>query len=451
MSVTVSYFADPPQYARLGRTYLYSTDTPQVGDKLYYSSGITLYFYRCTTSGTPTPGSSFSPSGGPTTYNWGTSVWTRITALDSWDNAGYAYALASGDVGYIDYMSRAVDLAGTTVCAAYVCVDRNTMLPRHALYSVGHNTGGDSVLFFHYGTESESYHGKTTFGFLATGTDLDKAVDSDYRSVGGYSGMNYSRGIRGAVSSANGIGGRSNSVAITVDNAYQYAATPSITTAAYDSCLGVHFNLNSPGQVFTTSIAYTVHSVKATLFSGNSGYVSENNYSQPFRRSYGMVSDLVTKTNVHRNGQAQDVSLVLSGLAVASPGAMHVSPFFYVQNTLTGTRTVTMHFLTDSPYELDLYDTDIFMDVFYPSSNTTSLYSMATSQNTNFGVPNCAKTQVTSDAATWTYSDIFYPTAFKLSVTMSIQKGGVLMVRFNVASPKLTMHNLYVCPFIEVA
>lgn len=218
-----------------------------------------------------------------------------------------------------------------------------------------------------------------------------------------------------------------------------------------DRLFGVHITHNA-GAAGLAAPSYA--SDQGWLNDPPIAHVSENAYT-PALWARGMQSAVSRSLTTYRDGAApasdDDQSLLWGGQQNLFYGALRVSPWFFIHNKLTGSRTLTFHFLTDSPYDKELSDLDIWLECFYPSSATTARYSLATTENSNWGCPAAVPTVLAADAATWTYADIFFPTAWKLVLSFSPQRVGMLFVRVQAASVRIGRHVVYLCPYVDIA
>jgi hypothetical protein len=460
MSITPHFVADPPQWIK--RRFFTYTDTYiwELNDVVGWldgSGGVTAdtLTYKCTTAGT---GSGVFNPASAATYTWGTSEWTKITS-SSWANA-----CPIGRKDLINYVDCNATKASSNRGAAIIYVEPSTMRPRVGRKII--TPGGGSLQY-----PSDGYHGPTFFGpigythyhtrprFGETVTVSATVIDGvdltgDVPSVSSIDTEN----ARGLTLNITGSGTRSvttTGVAITqtiTGGAVPSVAALSINLQDLERRFGVHVNHNEGSTIFG-GMTGTYSYAGQYLYRSPDAFISDNSFTPPNPSMRGSLCTIQRTPATYRDGAAGSdpvFSLLFGGMTNANYGSLWMSPFIYLHNTLTGSRTVTIHFLTDSPRETDINDTDIWFECFYPSSNTTPKYSLASNENANVGVPACTKTAVPTDAATWTAPTIYFTTAFKLNLTMTIQRAGILMLRVNVASMKLSRHVLYMCPYIDV-
>jgi hypothetical protein len=481
MTATVHFMADPPQGARFGSLgvdgpythYAQKTDW-LVGDRLsHVGSTFETSTYRCTTGGTVTLGTLFNPAGA-SPYNWGASVWTKITA-DSWANA--ATKARHECLNYIDCNARL--LTQFQIAPGYldyygpfalIFVEPSTMLPRTGRqYIMPFSNDPEShiapIFFGNMGMNGWSYHSRSRLNEVPvnsfpSGTSQFEinAVDAvGTVNVGGFDarswrGCNITSVYAGSASVE--LLGVANTFTFPNASAVTASATPYATVENYD-IFGNHINHPGTSSILGVNVMGSAPSTGRLLYSHSLTNLSDNTYVQDRKNAWGSQAALVVVTNIYRDGAAfsgnSNHSLQFGGTKNAGPGGMRVSPFFFWHNTLTGARTLTIHFLTDSPSEGEISDIDIWPEVFYPSSATTPKYSLATGENANWGVPACTKAYWPTDTDTWTYSGIYFPTAYKMTVTMTIQKAGMLFIRLNMAGRRLSHWNTYICPFFGIA
>lgn len=472
MAITPWFMADPPQYTRTKTLGVTDGVYCALGDRWGYRNLDTVYTYKCTTAGAP--GVSWTP-GGTSPYTFGSSVWTLVTP-DSWANA--TICAQADKVIYIDCESMfpymefdAMYYRSDPFARCIVSVEPTTMRPRNMrvsedrYWNVATNLAPDSgfqpAIAFFGPVDDTNFHGRQRFGdpnpFLRFKTSNPPTPRIDIR--GTFTSPNFSwtnrdgsRGMNLTYLGGDSMAMPSTGVAITLNAPNLSSISGSIIPSTVEDArrFGLHTN-----HGLSAVLAPSYKSVGArNLFQTMSAYVSEN--SSPMTHyGEGSACTLAKRTTTYRDGAAtggdEAFSFQWAGNANASYGAMWMTPFIYLQNTLTGSRTITVHFVTDSPFTNDITNADVWIDCFYPSSNTTPKYSFVSSENSNWGAPACSKTQVPTDSATWTTPTIYFPTSFKLQVTCTIQKAGMLLLRMCCASQKLSRYIVYMCPYIDIA
>ena len=488
MAAPVHFVADPPQIARFRRIDSSATEQMtggtwqyEVGDRIsamHTTTGI-VSNYRCTTAGLGGAGS-FLPNGAAS-YTWGASVWTLIGS-SSWGDAG---TLVKVDcINYIDCNTEVCPTAmqssflptGSRDVIAFIYVNPATGMPstgRRVFQMGGGFQSGNAPVFFPLLGTGRSFHSRARLGFVGgipgaeiTGQVPEIAViDAEGDAVSAAASFNQedigNPAWRGVNIRFTSVATRSTLYPIGVATKLTVVAAPnpvaSVPVPSYISALhrfGVHIEHNKVSTLLGSGIYSSTPTSGLHTFNLPAAYISDNSFQQG-AGMWGSVCGLARSEVVYRTGAAvtpdTDHSYQLGGLTQCTPATMRVTPFFLFQNTLTGARTLTLRFLTDSPFDNDITNLDIWADVFYPSSATNAQYSLATSENPNFGVPAATGTVLATDAAAWTYSGIFFPSAWKITIALSPQRAGFLFIRFNVASLKLSRYLLFLDPFFEIA
>lgn len=448
MSVTVRYVADPPQWKERGIGSAAWNTAYSLGDRLSisnstYSSGAT---FECTTAGTSS-GSTFNPTASP--YAWGTSQWTLVTS-DSWAKAATRMLLNA--VNYVDCDSTYPDMVfAASTTSPVVFVEPTTMKPRNGRFVSGRETDRNRMTFFGYSFNSR-FHSKRRFGDVISTPSNFFGPFIDFEGESANQSLTLSAGSRGGRVVRNAPG-----QSVTIYDGL--SATRVDISAATGANIGFqHFGLHVEHSLGSDQLSGIGGQLTTRgdflLTDPPNGYVSNNAYTSGFG-ILGSACSFGKNLQTYRDGAAgglEEFSLAFGGHKNASYGAMWMSPFLYHYNTLTGSRTVTLHFITDSPHNKSLTDADIWLDCFYPSSNTTAQYSLSTTENANWGAPACSKSVLSLDTGeTWTAPSIYYATKWKLSVTVSIQREGFLLLRLIVASKKISRNVTFVCPYIDVS
>lgn len=456
MTASVMFIADPPQSVRYNALVGPSGWVAVIGDRLSesYSSGQTTT-YECTTGGATVGG--FSPVGA-NPYNWGSSVWTQITPT-SWANA--ATILYGDMVNYID--ANAHHVAPSRVFTphllrapiAVVFVDPATMLPTTG--RIPYNVTEEPVA--HFGLPATGgYHCRPKFGYAPSGYPSVPVVDGVIDSTLLVDSFRRMRGV-----TFNPVSTGTNSwtwrndggVAINVNvppNVSSITCQSFLNTAGKENSeqFGIHLE-HVLGSTVLPSPSYLTS--QGLLWAQTLAYVSDNNFAAtPWTR--GMQSAISRADSTYRDGAASapdtNHSYLFGGQGRTSPGALRVSPQFFIHNNLTGARTLKFRFLTDSPWENDITNADAWIEVFYPSSGANAKYSLITTEAANWGVPACSKSMLTVDSATWTYNTIYYPTAWRIDLSFSPQRVGFILLRFVMASRKLGSAIVFLDPFVEI-
>lgn len=475
MAITPVFMADPPQFIRTGTSNTDDGVYCALGDRWSKQYTGVTYTYKCTTPGTPDPGGWFNPGAGVTPFTYGTSVWTLVTP-SSWANA--ATMPYKDSLHYVDCNARfpftwyTGGYSDDLPARAVIYVEPSTMRPRNGWslptydpqynYSDPSNDGGTAAehgTTFFGAFNATNYHGRRRFGDARTVTNFFAAnprvdVTADFTTGDASQLGASSRGVQITTAASGAVGLPTQGVAVTLNAPNASSVSVNLLSAVTEKenshVFGVHTN-HSVGGVLNPQ--FTPNG-STNLFRTAPAYMSDNS-NPPLRSVMGSSCALSTTSVTYRDGAAtggdEQFSFLTGGHKFASFGAMWLFPFIYLQNTLTGTRTITVHFLTDSPFDNDLTNMDIWLDVFYPSSNTTPKYSHASSEHANWGVPGVAGTALTADASTWTAPTIYFPTAFKISVTVTIQKAGMLLLRPVLAGRKISQYVLFMCPYVDVA
>lgn len=471
MAALVHFVADPPQWVRF-RPFGFANNQPsqayQAGDRLseIVAAG-TFTNYRCTTPGTANS-SAFAPNG-VSPFTWGASVWTAIGSAASWADAA---TLCRRDyINYIDCdhcvsitsLSTAGPSGPSTVAdkgaLAYVFVDPGTMLPRTATRAIPNPIG---KVFFGNLAQARGFHNRSRLGYASAAPPITTVVGSESTvdavgtvssavSVAGDVGW---RGVELTTTTTTALTAVVNGVAVKINAQSAASVTGSAPRVQQEAArrFGVHVNHSMVGTVL--GVYNTTPTSESALYAVPAAFISDNAFAQGAAQ-WGSLGALQRTTSVFRTGAAvaPDVnhSFQFGGLSNCGPATLRTSPFFLFHNTLTGARTLTLHLFTDSPWDNDLTNLDIWADVFYPSSATNPKYSLVTSENANWGVPAAVAAALATDAAAWTSSGVFFPTAWKIAIALTPNRAGFIFVRFNVGSVKLARNLLFIDPFFEIA
>lgn len=479
MAALVHFIADPPQWARFQRAspqppggagYEWSNGDYLVGDRLsHWHTGTGAYSnYRCTVAGNP-GGAGWIPNGA-SPYVWGGTTWTLIAGgATSWADAGTR--ARDSYINYVDCNLRGTNdlpngsLAVNSILTvrgplAYIFVEPSTMKPTPSVRDIiGFGTG---PIFFPSIGSVGGFHGRNRFG-SALPLEPKLGIDTKgeaFGTSGPYSWGNYTaRGVDVRYK-WNGtftyfLGGVANKVDTTGTSGTLVLSENGLSiTEGGQHRFGVHVEHGGGATLLGANVYSTLPVQQQRLFSSPLAYTSDASFAQG-QSQWGSQGSLIRVSNIYRTGAASapetDHSYQFGALALCTPGVLHTTPFVLFHNTLTGARTLTLHVLTDSPWDNDFTNLDLWADVFYPSSATNAKYTLITSENANWGVPAAVGTVLTTDSAGWTYSGIFFPTAFKITFSISPQRAGFIFVRFNIGSYKASRYLVFIDPFFEIA
>jgi hypothetical protein len=160
------------------------------------------------------------------------------------------------------------------------------------------------------------------------------------------------------------------------------------------------------------------------------------------------AGSIKSETVVTRTGGAMDGTTALAWKMETSadaefPTLVLASPELAIWNDTTGVaKTVTLHVLTDG---VTLKDDEAWLEVTYLGTSGAPLGSVVTDRKA--GLLTAAQVQDASSAA-WTTTGIASPVMQKLSVTVTPQKKGYMILRAMFVKPGSTM---YVCYSPEIS
>lgn len=473
MSVQIVFIAAPPQCVRGLLSTAQTSKAYEVGDRLSVrnTSNNTIYTYRCTVAGTSAV-SAFAPNG-VASYGWGTTTWVLITPSSWADAATHCYPDA---VCYLDscaltsqFMASIDGLFSTSVAMegaiAVISVDVGTMRPTQGAPSNSGNgitlsdgvygqLRGGTPTFFAAGA---TFHVRPKLGYSISPSRAG-GIDLDVDLIGTVFQLSFLRGAKVRVSGATAAIGTLNAGGLGHAATFDATAVPGSVTLSPGNgrSEGMHqFGVHVEHNMVGTILPAPNYPVSGNFLDGvPAANVSDNNFT-PTPYAWGSQACYVESPSVYRNGAAPagdpNRSLNFAGGTVCDFATMQVSPWLYLHNTLTGSRTLTAHVLTNSPFDGDITDLDLWMEVFYPSSATTPAYSLATTENPDWGAPAAVGTPLPVDTATWTYAGVLaFPQLLKLQLTINIGRAGVIFLRFQKASFKLSRYLTYICPYPDV-
>lgn len=428
MSINVYFVAEPPQMARLGAVNKLSAPY-EVGDRITVDSGLT---WVCTGAGI---GDTYYFNGVTT---WGTSTWAQQAAA-SWATAatgiqgGTAVAIA-----YVDY--RCVPNTTVPANTVTIYVDPATMTPRESMFA-----GGPRNVFF--GNPVKSYDNHDARPVLG-GTGLASAASG---------GVNVRYAPEDVAWEVNGFG-----IDYAPLNAQTYltlvghgigAVLPAgnVTTMAYRA--GLMQDVRTAGTYTTRTIGITSAQYQR-LYSASQPVVEYNQTDTLATAVPDIMSKFVPSLTNYRNGAAPpgqpNMAYQLYRAEYCSACMHWRTPMISRYNSLTGSRTIKVHVMTDSPCPLN--DADMWIEVFYPASATTALVGTGSTMNANFGASywHYTKVAIPIDPAAWTVTNVYGTTNYLLSKTVTISKAGLVRVRVICASSRINMNYVFVDPYFEI-
>lgn len=456
MSINIRYVATPPQYARTQALTFYNAATTthwEIGDvvSIRYESGEDTAVYRCTTAGSVSAYWSTTITGqSPLAAD--TTIWEKQTP-DTWAKAGPFYVATAATlpnlVIYIDSACTHAPAIASNYTAKMVVVDRNTMLP--AACQANHAPGDyGSYGRFARSPAPEQLALKT---LTAPGGDLTYFGDlvTMYASLGQANTITRTYTTAQTIPLPDGSSIKDGTLSRVVAPATSEAQTASYTGALFAAHVEATPPLTAAPVTGARYGVYTTTSRNAV----DSEYVSNDTFMAAWPCALGEGAGLLRNTDTYRTSGVpageRSLSLRLFGGDYPSPTRLALSSFIVVQNTLTGSRTITAHLTTDSPWGANLTNADIFMEVLYSNSATTAQYGFASTMSAHFGVIDAAHTKLTEDAtATWVYGVVNFPTNLKISTTVSIGSATPLFIRFGLGGYNAAHWQVYVCPYIEV-
>jgi hypothetical protein len=438
----------PPQVQRTGFIYpgYPGVGDYEIGDRIAVNYDTDCWV--CTTAGTYTRAALISTA--PATYSNGTAVFTRQVSA-GWSTAlPHPVGINTGiDGKYLIWLYDS-EYDPSQFANGYsfgyswwaVSVDRETFLPR---------TGVVSGLT--YGEASG----------LRAGTRLFRRKSSANNLV-----LNEQRitlpPSRVTTSTFTGTAGRVKLPGITATTAFAYSGT-GVVVEAPSVPAGATFTRNSYGIAYTKYPQATpapepnrTISVPVSTIAVRDLYVTTYNYGgntakpDPDRKVDGMNCTLQWVPHTYRDGAAPANSEVGSFRWKGTDNASAcpwTSGYIYLFNSLTGARTLKVFLLTDSPYLGDITNKEVWVEVFYNNSATGG-YVLATSENTNWGIPGVVGTPLTASAATWTETITGPIQSLEVSFSLTIGRAGLIAVRLVNRSNKLGHFSVYVDPYITV-
>jgi hypothetical protein len=145
------------------------------------------------------------------------------------------------------------------------------------------------------------------------------------------------------------------------------------------------------------------------------------------------------------NGIPTSMAILSTSCSPAAPAELYQKSIA-LYNTLTGNRTITIECFTENPRPLT--NLDAWIEVLYYSSATAISYT--TSMHPNSCLPKAVGTALSATSATWVHP---FQTgqAFKLTLTISIGREGIVFARPVLAGEYLSTTPLYFCPDISIA
>lgn len=461
------YVSAPPQYLRELTIWpaIY-----QVGDRLPYAYGNGFGYgtyvdvWVCTQAGTLTysaiPSLQFSSpySAG------GTSIWAR-EPVTGWANSLPWLPRATPNVylgsptgarrfGLIDADWVGPEPYGNfSTTVDYACVDVVTGTPRAGVYGPPNDRSrayyGDIASGVSTRGGSRLLHANRKLGTMTYAIDCKATVPSTRlpASGTGVKGVFTRISLPGNVSplnyAASGIGVYVDApdvppgTAITYNSAgLAFTNFPRVTPAPEPNKAEV-FSYTYVGtrNLYKTTQAYGGSSVKPdppTLIGGHNCVMQE-------------------VTHTYRTGAAPAGLPARSFRFMGVPNAgsgMWTSGYIHVVTPLTGARTVTVKFLTNSPHRGSFLAKDIWMEIFYPEVSTGP-YILATTEDPNWGVPGIVSTPVPEAAVAWT-TGVPDSWTFELTKAITIGRAGMIAIRILVASNKIGPWVTYVDPYVSI-
>jgi hypothetical protein len=449
MTVTVGYLADPPQLARLFFVVRASSQY-LVGDRITSSSN-GFNTYVCTGAGVSPSTPIFDYGTSPVT--WGTSTW-EIQPVTGWSSAATA-PLVSRGLWYVDAYAQVGYTHPPSTPA--IMVDPTTMVPTQQRPvmkwpSAGGTVGEDVLFAARGGTYAEDYNVRLPYPSVDASTFSGvTAVASKNVRIGGNSGG--SRGcefvFRADASVAVPNLGRACNVSTFGDAT---GAQPILTTIG-EYCHVVPHN----GAADHAARSYTsVPLLDPTLTPADLAYVTVGGVMSDLVDVVGHYNTLMVDYGCYRQGVfasgEQPHSYSLATIKTQNITRLSHSPWLMLPSTLTGSRTVTGFFFTEAPYS-DLTNADIWVEMMYAADATSSHLSFVTTMPANFGALSPAGlTALSLDVvSTWyegyTLSEL---RAFKVSIPVTIGRGGVIYWRFVIPSLRIHEFTTFFCPMLEI-
>jgi hypothetical protein len=329
------------------------------------------------------------------------------------------------------------------------------MMPRTAKKKIPFQ---DGRVFFGQ-LEQGEFHARSRLGYASVAPSIGDpypVIDAKGTTLSGGGGAKEWRGVEITTAASGSLSYEAIGVAVKIIAPNAASISPNMLRYMGEERVrrfGAHLE-HALGSSQLANLYLTTPTSEQGLYNIPAAYTSDNSFAQGVQQQ-GSLGALIRTDTIYRTGAASapdtDHSYLFAGLSNCVPATMRTSPFFLFHNTLTGSRTLTLRFLTDSAWDNDITNLDIWADVFYPSSATNPKYSLATSENANFGVPAAVPTAVATDSSGWTYSGIFFPTAWKIEIALSPQRVGFFFIRFNIASIKLSRYLTYIDPFFAIA
>jgi len=429
MSINVYFVAEPPQMARLGAVNKYSAQY-EVGDRITIDSGLT---WVCTGAGI---GDTYYFNGATT---WGTTTWVQQAAT-SWATAATGIqGGAAVAVAYVDYRC-APSTTSVPANTITIYVDPATMTPRESLYA-----GGPYNVFFGNPVKSTDNHdarpvlgGTGTYSGASGGANVRYAPEDVAWQVEGF-------GIKYAPSSA--------PTDLTLVGHGVSAVLPAGNVTALAARAGLLQDIRTVGTYTTRTIGLN-SSFYQRLYAPSAPTVDYNQVDTLATAVPDIMSKFVPSLTNYRNGAAppgQPSMAYQLYRAEYCSACMHWrTPLISRFNTLTGSRTIKVHVMTDSPCPLN--DADMWIEVFYPASATTALVGTGSTMNANFGASywHYTKVAIPVDPASWTVTNVYGTTNYLLSKTVTIAKAGMVKVRVICASSRINMNYVFVDPYFEI-
>lgn len=454
MSILAAYLADPPQLRRIGGILKGETQY-LVGDRITESSS-GYRTYVCTTGGISGAVNMFG--GGTPTVTWGSTVWASQDPL-SWETAATSALSTAYGLWYVDAYSQVGYMNPPTGGRLAIMVDPNTMEPtrQQPVFTYpaagGESVGVDVLFAARGGTYAEDYHVR-----LPNPSDLSSyssnvtAVDARNVRIG--APATGSRGCEFLFKADSSVAvpalGRACNVR-TFGGAT--GAQPILTTTGEYCHVATHNSAAAPAArsyfstYYTDPLYYTSVPVYASVDSEVSDLGIVAGHYNTLMVDYGCyrVSSFSAGETPH--------SYELATVTTQTESRPSLSAWFLLPTTLTGARTVSGFLYTEAAFS-DLNNSDVWMEVMYPPSASSSHLTLATSMPANYGALTPAGLiNLTVDAAsTWyegyTLTELL---AYKISVPITIGRGGLLYVRYVVMSARIHEFPTFFCPNIEIA
>lgn len=172
---------------------------------------------------------------------------------------------------------------------------------------------------------------------------------------------------------------------------------------------------------------------------------ADTNYRMEHYKYQGSIK---TETSITRSGGASDgttpISWAMASLAGASFASPLASPPIAIWNDTTGSaKTITVEIAIDNAGTA-LTEADIWLEIEYPGTASSTLSSFATDHNSTLLAPST--TDQTASSATW--NNMTNPTRQTVAVTVTPQEKGWMIGKIMLAKPSTTV---YVDPVMVVS